>query len=148
MVIEEMSHQACIDFVQRTRFGRLACEQEGQPYVTPIFFACHHDALYGFSTIGQKIEWMRKNPHVCVESDQVTSPQQWTSVIIYGRYEELRPDPRYDADRKLAHGLLQQRPIWWEPGYARTTVGGKERPLELVYYRIHIGLITGHRATP
>jgi hypothetical protein len=148
MLIEEMSRQACIDFIQRVRFGRLACEQAGQPYVTPLFFAYHGGALYSFSTVGQKVAWARANPRVCVEADEVESPQQWTTVIVFGRYEELPDGARYDADRKLAHSLLQQRPIWWEPGYARTLIEGRERPLELVYFRIHIGLITGHRSKP
>ena len=146
MLIEELSRQASIDFIQRVRFGRLACEQAGQPYITPFFFACHQGALYGFSTEGQKIAWMRANPLVCVEADEVASPQQWTSVVVLGRYEELPIE--YEADRKLAHGLLSQRPIWWEPGYAKTVLHGNERPLDLVYFRIHIGQITGHRANP
>ena len=54
MLIEEMSRLACIEFLQRVRFGRLACEQAGQPYVTPFYFACHEQALYSFSTVGQK----------------------------------------------------------------------------------------------
>jgi len=148
MRIEEMSHEACIEFVQRVRFGRLACEQAGQPYVTPFFFACHHDALYSFSTVGQKVAWMRANPRVCVEADEVTSPQQWTSVIAFGRFEELPAETQYDSERKLAYSLLQQRPIWWEPGYARSMLGGNERPLDLVYFRIHIGQISGHQARP
>jgi nitroimidazol reductase NimA-like FMN-containing flavoprotein (pyridoxamine 5'-phosphate oxidase superfamily) len=148
MKIDEMPQQACIEFMQRVRFGRLACEQAGQPYVTPLFFACHHEALYSFSTVGQKVTWMRANPRVCVEADEVTSPQQWTSVIVFGRYEELPAESQYDGERKLAYSLLQQRPLWWEPGYARSMVHGNERPLDLVYFRILIGQITGHQARP
>ena len=146
MKIEKMSHQACLEFLQRVPFGRLASEQSGQPYGTPFLFACHHDALYGFSTVGQKVAWMRANPRVCVEADEVTSPQQWISVIAFGRYEELPAKSQYDSERKLAHSLLQQRPIWWEPGYARSMVHGGERPLDLVYFRILIAQITGHQA--
>jgi nitroimidazol reductase NimA-like FMN-containing flavoprotein (pyridoxamine 5'-phosphate oxidase superfamily) len=89
---------------------------------------------------------MRANPLVCVEADEVTSSQQWTSVVAFGRYEELPDEPRYDAERRLAHSLLSERPLWWEPGYARTLIGGAERPLDLVYFRIDVGQITGHRA--
>src|SRR5262245_56572113 len=113
MLIEEMPRPACIEFLKRVQFGRLACDNAGQPYVTPFYFAVHQGALYGFSTVGQKVEWMRKNPRVCVEADEVKSPQQWTSVVAFGRYEELPAEPRYDTERKLAHGLLNQRPIWW-----------------------------------
>ena len=148
MLIEEMPRQACIDFVQKARLGRLACEQAGQPYVTPFYFAYHNDALYGFSTVGQKIAWMRANPRVCIEVDEVASAQQWISVILFGRYEELPAEAQYDAERQLAHGLLQQRPVWWEPGYVTTMPSGIERSFELVYFRIHIGPITGHRAKP
>jgi nitroimidazol reductase NimA-like FMN-containing flavoprotein (pyridoxamine 5'-phosphate oxidase superfamily) len=148
MLIEDMPRPACIEFLQRVRFGRLACEQAGQPYVTPFYFACHQETLYGFSTVGQKIAWMRANPRVCVEADEVVSPQQWMSVVAFGHYEELPAEAAYDSDRKLAHSLLSQRPIWWEPGYARTVVGGNERPLDLVYFRVHVGEISGHRASP
>lgn len=146
MLIEEMSRQACIDFLTRTRLGRLACAQGEQPYITPLFFAYHTDALYSFSTVGQKIAWMRANPLVCVETDEVKTPQQWSSVVVFGRYEELLPESEYEAARKLAHGLLQQRPVWWEPGYIRAVHEGRKRQLELVYFRIHIAQITGHQA--
>lgn len=146
MLIEEMPRLACLEFLQRIRFGRLACEQAGQPYVTPFYFACHQNMLYSFSTLGQKVAWMRANPLVCVEADEVATPQQWTSVIAFGRYEELPAKPEYETERKFAHGLLSDRAIWWEPGYARTVVGGNERPLDLVYFLVRIGQITGHRA--
>ena len=80
MLIEEMPRLACIEFLQRVRFGRLACEQAGQPYVTPFYFACHQQTLYSFSTLGQKVAWMRANALVCVEADEITSPQHWTAT--------------------------------------------------------------------
>ena len=38
--------------------------------------------LYGFTTEGQKIEWMRANPLVCVELDEVENFDQWTSIVV------------------------------------------------------------------
>jgi nitroimidazol reductase NimA-like FMN-containing flavoprotein (pyridoxamine 5'-phosphate oxidase superfamily) len=146
--IDELNRRECIAFLARMRVGRLACEQDGQPYVTPFYFACYQDALYGFSTVGQKVAWMRSNPLVCIEADEVTNPRQWTSVVAFCRYEELLDQPHYEAERKLAHRLLSERPIWWEPGFARTVIGGSERPLDLVYFRVHVGQVTGHRASP
>ena len=146
MLIEELARPTCADFLRQVRFGRLACAHAGQPYVTPFFFAYHQDALYSFSTLGQKVKWMRENPLVCVEADQVASPQQWISVVVFGRYEELPPEPQYDSDRTLAYRLLTERPVWWEPGYAKTEFGNNERTLDLIYFRILIGQITGHRA--
>ena len=148
MIIEDLPRHACIDLLTRIRLGRLACAQGQQPYVTPIFFAYHSEALYSFSTVGQKISWMRANPLVCLEADEVENPQLWSSVIVSGRYEELPATEESDAERQLAHSLLQERPMWWEPGYARTTSYGRERPLELVYFRIHMSQISGHHAHP
>jgi uncharacterized protein len=148
MLIQEMSRRACIDLLARHRLGRLACAREGQPYIVPFYFAHQAENLYSFSTVGQKIEWMRSNPLVCVEADEVESPQKWSSVIVFGRYEELPKSPECEDARRLAYSLLQQRPQWWEPGYARTFLHGEERELELVYFRIHITGISGHCASP
>ena len=76
MLIQELTRQASLDLLARTRFGRLACAQGAQPYVVPFYFVYDNDCLYSFSTIGQKIEWMRANPLVCVEADEVVSPHQ------------------------------------------------------------------------
>ena len=148
MLIHDLARHECIEFLARKRLGRLACARDNQPYITPIFFALDSDALYSFSTEGQKVSWMRQNPKVCIETDDIESPQIWTSVVVFGHYEELPKTPEYEGPRRVAYSLLQQRPQWWEPGYVKTVLHGKERPLELVYFRIAIAQISGHRAAP
>jgi len=148
MLIQELTRQACLDLLARTRRGSLACTQGAQPYVVPVYFAYDNNSLYSFATVGQKIEWMRANPLVCVEADEVVGPQQWMSVIIFGRYEELPDTPEWQCARALAYELLQQTAMWWEPAYAKTIHRGTRRPLVPVFYRIHAVQITGHRATP
>jgi uncharacterized protein len=149
VLIQELTRRESLDLLARARLGRLACAHESQPYVVPFYFAYDNDHLYSFSTIGQKIEWMRANPKVCVEADEVVSPQQWVSVIIFGHYEELPNSPEWRDAREYAHNkLLQRNAIWWEPGYAKTILHDTERPLVPFFYRIHVVQITGHRATP
>ena len=148
MLIHDLTRHECIELLASKRLGRLACARDGQPYITPLFFAFETDALYSFSTEGQKIAWMRENPLVCVETDDIETPQKWTSVVVFGRYEELPKTPDYETPRRRAYDLLQQRPQWWEPGYTKTVLHGAERPLDLVYFRIGIAQISGHRATP
>ena len=147
MLIQELTRQESLDLLARTRFGRLACAQGTQPYVVPVYFSYHHNYLYSFSTVGQKIDWMRANPLVCVEADEVVSPQQWASVIVFGRYEELSDDPEWQSAREFAYKLRQEYAMWWEPAYVKTILHGTQRPLVPVFYRIYIGRITGHRAT-
>jgi nitroimidazol reductase NimA-like FMN-containing flavoprotein (pyridoxamine 5'-phosphate oxidase superfamily) len=148
VLIQELSHQASLDLLARTRLGRLACSQGGQPYVVPVYVAYADRSLYGFTTLGKKIESMRANPLVCIEVDEVVSPQQWASVIVFGRYEELPDTPQWQSERAFAHELLKQSGMWWEPAYVKTILGGTPRPLVPVFYRIHIVQVTGHRATP
>jgi nitroimidazol reductase NimA-like FMN-containing flavoprotein (pyridoxamine 5'-phosphate oxidase superfamily) len=147
MLIQELTRQANLDFLSRMTLARLACTQGAQPYIVPIYFAYHDNCLYSFSTVGQKIEWMRANPLVCVQVDEVMSPQKWVSVIVFGRFEELPDASEWESARALAHELLQRRAAWWEPGYVKTILNGKERALIPVYYRIHIVKITGHQGT-
>ena len=148
MLIQELTRQASLDLLARTRLGRLACAQGTQPYVVPFYFAYDNDYLYSFSTVGQKIKWMRANPLVCVEADEVVSPEEWMSVIVFGRYEELLDTPEYQDVRAFAHTLLKRHAVWWEPAYAKTILHGTQRPLVPVVYRIHGLQITGHRAIP
>ena len=148
MLIQQLTRQDSLALLGRTQLGRLGCSQEAQPYVVPIYFAYHDGYVYSFSTVGRKIEWMRGNPLVCLETDEVVSSQQWASVIVFGRYEELPDSPEHQGARARAHHLLERKNSWWEPGYVKTIVDGIERPLMPVFYRIRILEITGHRATP
>jgi hypothetical protein len=149
MVIREMTDDECRDALGRINFGRLACARDYQPYVVPIYFSCEGDYLYGFSTMGQKIEWMRINPLVCVEIDERTSRDRWMSVVVSGRYQELPDTPEFAAERVRAHEALQKRAMWWE----YTAIPGaewrrKSEPFQSIFYRIHIDKVTGHRAAP
>lgn len=148
MLIESMTRQASIDLLKRARVARLGYIHDGQPYIVPMLFAYDVDYLYTFSTEGQKIDWMRANPRVCVEVDDLVSIEKWETVIVLGRFEELPHTEEHEASRAHAHALIQKRPAWWEPGYAKTIVEGKERPLEALYFRIRIGEISGRRGSP
>ena len=147
MVIRELTIQASLDVLARVRLGRLACARANEPYIVPIFLAYHDNSLYCASAIGQKVEWMRENPLVAVEVDEIDNPQQWRSVIVSGRYEEFADTPEMRDQRQLAWSLLQKRELWWEPGLAKANIAGTERPMTPVYFRIRIGRVTGRHST-
>ena len=148
MLIQSMTRQTSIELLARAKVGRLACAHEGQPYITPMSFIYDEGCLYSFSTVGRKITWMRANPLVCVETEELVNRREWATVIVLGRYEELLKTVN-DADRTLAYDLLQRRPMWWEPAYTKAVIQGKERPIEEgVFFRIRISEITGHQAIP
>jgi uncharacterized protein len=146
MLIYDMTRQASIDLLARARLCRLACAHEGQPYVTPVQCVYHDSYLYSFSRLGQKIAWMRVNPLVCVQADELTSIEDWATVIAFGKYEELPNTPECAVHRQRAYDLLQRRPGWWEPAYVRHHE--KSGPTEFTYFRIHIEQISGQRGVP
>jgi nitroimidazol reductase NimA-like FMN-containing flavoprotein (pyridoxamine 5'-phosphate oxidase superfamily) len=152
MYIHEMTQAECRCALGQATLGRLGCARDNQPYVLPIYFAydCEHlnSCIYGFATLGQKVEWMRSNPLVCLEIDERTSSEQWMSVVVFGRYEELPDIPEYAHARSQALELLQRRAMWWEPAYV--AAGHRDMPHSFtpIPYRIHIDRMTGHRATP
>ena len=148
MLIQELTRQASLDLLTRAHLGRLACAKGAQPYIVPFYFTYFHDCLYSCCTVGQKIEWMRANPLVSVETDEIVNPRQWASVIVVGRYEELPDVPEWSFDREMAFQLLSKNALWWEPAYVKTILHGKERPLVPIFCRIHVVQITGHYATP
>jgi uncharacterized protein len=147
MMIRELSREECLRVLARARLARLACSHENQPYVIPVYLAYDEasECLYGFTTPGQKIEWMRANPLVCVEVDEIAAYDQWVSVIVIGRYEELPATPgsngvhlrsserpqqvreavlaqstngseESDDQRERAWEVLKTHPMWEEPG--------------------------------
>ena len=130
--------------LERLGAGRLGCARDNQPYIVPIYFAYEPDRLYGFSTVGQKIEWMRRNPKVCVEADEVIAHNNWVSAVAVGRFEELTDKPGYERIRRQAQAVLKKRAMWWQTAYAASQSRSQPKPAEPIFYCIHIEELTGH----
>ena len=143
MIVHELSEEACRQILRRSHVARIACSRQGQPYIVPISYDFDGAALYSFSTLGQKVIWMRENPRVCVEVEEIDDRFQWTTVLAFGRYEELRGDESARA-RERARGLFEQRDQWWLPATAKVNPPEHHVP---VVYRIVIERITGRRAS-
>lgn len=113
--------------------------------MVPLHFVSRGHSLYSFSMMGQKEEWMRENPLVCFEVDDVRSFDDWTSVVVFGSYSEL---PERSDDARYAIELFQARPMWWEPGTARIPRSDNDRPSRPVFFRILMDRVTGRVAIP
>jgi nitroimidazol reductase NimA-like FMN-containing flavoprotein (pyridoxamine 5'-phosphate oxidase superfamily) len=143
--IHELTDAESAAVVGRSKLGRLACARNDQPYIVPIHFNFDADrrCLYAFSSVGQKIQWMRENPKVCVEVDEITDKDHWTTVLIFGGYEELGDSPDDRAARQRAQEFFESRPEWWLPAAAKTT---SREPHAIVVYRIRIDRLSGRQA--
>ena len=149
MRISSLDERDCIEVLDRLGFGRLGCARDNQPYIVPIYFVCEDNRLYGFSTLGQKVQWMRANHQVCVQTDEVVSSSDWTSVVAVGRYEEILEAPLGDNQRNKVASLFEQRALGWQSiPYAASDVRGSAKPPLPVFYCIQIQKVSGLRATP
>jgi nitroimidazol reductase NimA-like FMN-containing flavoprotein (pyridoxamine 5'-phosphate oxidase superfamily) len=146
MEINEMTGEECSAFLERASLGRLGCSYENQPYVVPIHFAYDSGYLYVFSTFGQKVKWMRANPKVCVQTDQIENQGEWISVIVNGQYEEL-PEPQYTTERKHLSSLLAKRSHWWLNALAERQTRVGDKLIEPLFFRVRIQSMAGLRAT-
>ena len=148
MNVQELTAVECYAILAETGFGRLACARDNQPYVVPIHFVVDNEVVYAFSLPGQKIDWMRENPRVCLETDSVKGGDDWTSVVVVGRYEELTDTPEHYNERLQALALLQTRPMWWEPGTSAPTREHNRPGYAPIFYRIVVDRVTGYRGLP
>lgn len=146
MTIHELTTAECEEWLGRTTIGRLGCARDNQPYIVPISFYFDRPGrcLYSFATVGQKIDWMRGNPRVCVEVDEITDPFHWTTVLVTGRYDEVVETSGGGGPRERALGLFQPHADWWLPGAGRLASGGER--FTPVVYRIKIDQLSGRRA--
>ena len=119
MVVHELSDVDCRDILAHADTARLACAHGEQPYVVPISIVYDHESncLFGFSALGKKVQWMRANPKVCVEIEDVADRFNWMSIVIFGRYDESRARPSsgsFDAthsscSRRVPSGGCRER---------------------------------------
>ena len=145
VLIEELDRQSCLDLLSHTHLGRLACWKGTRRAWCRLFRLRRQLCLQLFDD-RKEIEWMRANPLVCVEADEVVGPQKWTSVIVFG---STRSCPIHLSGRKSAPPLSVCSDAGRCGGNRPTQKGhpGRSASLEPLFYRIHIDEITGRRAT-
>ena len=146
MEINEMTAEECSTFLAHASLGQLGCSFEDQPYVVPINFAVESGYLYAFSTVGQKVKWMRANPKVCVQMDEIRTRSEWVSIVVNGEYQEL-PEPHYKAERQHAISLLAKQHQWWLNALGERQMKAGERSIYPLFFRIRIKSISGLRAS-
>ena len=124
----------------------MACAKDGQPYVVPITFSFFGNYLYSFSMPGQKVDWMRINPKVCIQIDEFGEGRAWKSVVINGVFEELPDRIGFKHEREHAWSLLSRHANWWEPGALKPVTPPLATKSPHLFYRIVILHITGRQA--
>ncbi len=100
--VEELSDSAINDMLTRVGYGHLACSRDDQPYIVPVHYAFVSGKIFIYTTEGKKFEIIKTNPRVCLQVEEVTNNQHWTSVIVDGVAEQIT-NP---AERRKAIDLV------------------------------------------
>ncbi|MBV8197099.1 MAG: pyridoxamine 5'-phosphate oxidase family protein [Candidatus Eremiobacteraeota bacterium] len=80
-------------------------DRRGLPYIAPITYAYDGRAIYGYSLLGAKIEFMSANPQVCVEVDHIETAADWQSVTARGLFHQLHGQAAEEAVERISDRL-------------------------------------------
>jgi nitroimidazol reductase NimA-like FMN-containing flavoprotein (pyridoxamine 5'-phosphate oxidase superfamily) len=146
-MIKNLRRKTCINLLGKNYIGRLAYISKGEPYVVPItyYYDKENNNIISYSTEGHKIDSMRISRAVSLQVDEVTSVNQWQSVVVHGLFEELHQiDAKFNL-HKFSEGVKKvigerekQNPQFI--GEFSAELKGEGLP---IVYRIKILRITG-----
>ncbi|MFC0605080.1 pyridoxamine 5'-phosphate oxidase family protein [Winogradskyella pulchriflava] len=89
-MISKLKQEACKRLLQQNYIGHLGYTYLNQPFVIPITYFYEGDKIICYSGEGHKIDALRKHNAVALEVSEITSVNQWKSVLVHGTYQELR----------------------------------------------------------
>jgi hypothetical protein len=104
-MLGELTSNQIDQVLHRQVVGRIASNVADKLYIVPVAYAFDGNYIYAHSRDGMKIRMMRKNPNVCFQVDEIENMANWRSVIVWGVYEEIKPEPA----RKKAMGIIMDR---------------------------------------
>lgn len=125
--------------------GRLACTDGKKPYIVPVTYTYDGKYIYGQTNEGTKLKILRKNPNVCFEVDMMMDMRNWQSVIVYGKFEELKNE-QAKKSREILFGrvfsLMTSSTIHAHEHEVTEELDDSNR-VKYVMYRIKIKKVTG-----
>lgn len=79
------------ELLSNNYIGHLSYILTSTPYIVPItyYFDQYSNSILSYSAEGHKIKAMRKNPSVALMVDEITSVNNWKSILVHGSFEEI-----------------------------------------------------------
>lgn len=145
-MVGELSSEQIQHVLQSQIVGRIGCCLKNEMYIVPVAYAYHKEFIYAHSMEGQKIQMMRKNPHICFQVDSIDNMTNWRSVLLWGDFEELKTE----KERKVGIKILLDRFMPYmtsetvQPTHARSHPPAiVEKGSRAVIYRIKVTKTSG-----
>ena len=87
--------------------GRIGCLSNSKIFIIPVTYVFDDKAIYVQSREGLKIDLMRKNSNICFQVDDIDNMANWRSVLLWGKYEELKTKKEQESAQKTLRERLQ-----------------------------------------
>jgi uncharacterized protein len=142
-MIGPLTKNQCERILLGSMIGRIGCHSAGKTYVIPVTYVFDNGYIYAHSREGLKVKMMRKNAKVCFQVDQIEGMTNWRSVILWGKFEELKAGDQEKARRILIGGFEAfhlSESVTPDIGTLEVNPHKEKRP---VFYRISIDEMTG-----
>ena len=105
-MIGSLTKDQCERILLGSMIGRIGCNASGKTYVVPVTYVYDDGYIYVRSKEGLKVKMMRKNPQVCFQVDQIDNMANWRSVVLWGKFEEVKGSAEQSQALKiLTNGL-------------------------------------------
>ncbi|MGI9549832.1 MAG: pyridoxamine 5'-phosphate oxidase family protein, partial [Aurantibacter sp.] len=106
-MIKDLELSKCLDLLGNNYIGRLAFISHGEPYIIPItyFHDSEEKSILSYAAKGHKIEAMRNYDSVALQVDEIKSIQEWRSVLVHGKFEELKGSTAKKYLHRFAEGV-------------------------------------------
>ena len=88
-MIKNLNPKDCNFVLSHNYIGYLSYIFQNKPYVVPITYFYKEDSIICYSSLGHKINAMRKNPNVSLQVSTIDSVTNWESVLVHGIYKEI-----------------------------------------------------------
>jgi uncharacterized protein len=139
--IEDMAPAEMHALLQRQSFGHLGCARDGRPYVVPLNYAYDGKDFYFFTTEGMKTQFIRANPQVCLQVEEVIDSTHWRSVMVIGKAEQITQN----EEMQQAMKVITDRNPSLTPAISATQLDTWGRAVDIALYRINPEVIDGRQ---
>jgi uncharacterized protein len=144
--IDEMGQDEIHELLHKVGYGHLGFIHEGKPCIMPMHYYLANANIYLFTTVGMKTHDIDADPDVCLQVEELHSPEHWRSalakpigtIIVMGRAKHLTAQPEIDRVMKL----VKQRDANLSPAINRTWTDSWGRAEVISIYQIESGQIS------
>lgn len=89
-MITSLNIDDCELVLNQHYIGHLAYIYQNKPFVLPITYLYYNDKIICYSGDGHKINALRQHSAIAMEVSEITSINNWKSVVVHGTYQELK----------------------------------------------------------